>query len=337
MSFGARLDEDCVAPALKPSLVLLRANLDGLKWDFTKPDEYALVGYQRRPEPINSGGFGTVYMYWAPGDQAAVAVKITRAHDPHEVAFLKKSSALSSVIGGRLLYSRRPDVARHDPGRDVVAMEFADEDLVSLIGKLSLKQAVSVGKGLLLDAIRVYEASTDRFIHTDLKPDNCMYVKSVGGPGDAPTLRVVLVDFGSFSPEGEGAKAFTYFPPEILQQPLERARVVVSSGGRIVPATTQQLFTYSLAVLIVQLCSESFAWKVQDLYSNWKRVSKASFQSLVDEVDFSAFISDTMDFKALMLAAGAAERALVALAGARTLRDGLEALEGLEAPCLVSG
>jgi hypothetical protein len=319
MSFGAEFNAECYKSVMSMELSSPRADLTWFQWNPKASPGMGLVWFKANQNAaykvqyvqgrvLNSGSFGVVYLYapQTPGDRerhTAVAVKITKKHDEHEVRFLRDNQARTNVIGGRILYT--------DSAKDVIVMEKATHDLFSLQGFLSVKQAASIAKGLLLDAVKIYDSCPQHYVHTDLKVENCMYVSNADG------LRVVLIDFGGFSPEGGPAGSFSNLPHEVM---LDKPRLVRGS-----PVTTQGLFTYALAVMVLQLCSKDFA----------------SYYSLVDTAFKTAFFSGNpmppRPFSTLMLAAalGTAElEAVLALSRAKTFQEGLAAIQSLDAGCL---
>ena len=85
-------------------------------------------------------------------------------------------------------------------------MEKASGDMTKVC--LSESEALSVAYGIVQDAADIYASSSQKYIHTDVKPENILYVDT---PND---VRVVLGDFGGFCAEGSPYFIATYLPDD---------------------------------------------------------------------------------------------------------------------------
>jgi serine/threonine protein kinase len=250
------------------------------------------VGYVKG-KPLGEGSFGQVTDY-APvrGSGPHVAVKVNKRPDPAEEEFLRNNTATSRAVLGRIV------------GPNAVAMEKADGDLFDFLGKLSVDEGLMLAKGLLQDAIAIYDSSSKHYIHTDLKVENCLYVDT------KDELRVVLADFGGFAPEGKRSFTTTYLPLE-FQRAWNEGVLPVS----------QRVFNYALAVMVLMLISESFA----STFKHYR--AKLPLFQIIQRTGPTA--QSLLDRKVTP----AALRALLALAGAETFARGLDALAAVGESC----
>jgi hypothetical protein len=319
MSFGAPADAQCFEELIRLLPPAEAVDLESLEWLNEEPAGLEVPGYRlvRGVGSIGAAGEVSIYESDAGG---RIAIKITRGVEANERRFVEfldsvanLGKPLHSVVQSRLLFS--------GGGHEVYAMQAASHTLGSLVGQLSVAQAVTIAAGLLRDALSVYRASGKHYVYTDLKLENCMYLHEPTG------LRFVLVDLGSFVEEHKSGGLFCTTPP------LDEVVAYLNGPRRRFLKAHQRLFTYSLAVVLMQLVSAPFY-----------HAHRAQQETLSAAVDFKAQHGTTplswffnrffvTSFERLVGSTHLAHEDkadIVALSEARTLEDGAAVLHRLE-------
>src|SRR5688572_19737903 len=199
---------------------------------------------------IGAGAYGEVWSAWDRGLDREVALKL-RHHDGGGSArrWLEEARRLAQVRHPNVVTVHGAD--EHD-ARAGLWMDRLHgrtlEDLLSLLGPWSAREAAAIGMDLCAALAAVHGAG---LVHGDLKTQNVMREGAPGHPGGAG--RIVLMDFGSAqasaSPVGDAPGTPLYTAPEVL------------AGGRVTAAAD----LYALGVVLYRLVSGRYPVEARSL------------------------------------------------------------------------
>ena len=187
---------------------------------------------------IGAGAYGEVWSAWDRGLDREVALKLRHPDGGGSARrWLEEARRLAQVRHPNVVTVHGAD--EHD-ARAGLWMDRLHgrtlEDLLSLLGPWSAREAAAIGMDLCAALAAVHGAG---LVHGDLKTQNVMREGAPGHPGGAG--RIVLMDFGSAqasaSPVGDAPGTPLYSAPEVL------------AGGRVTPAAD----LYALGVVLYRL------------------------------------------------------------------------------------
>ena len=206
--------------------------------------------------PLGHGSFGEVFAAWDPSLEREVALKLRRP-EAGTLRWLDEARSLARVRHPNVVTVFGADLRDNRAG---MWTEFVDgetlEELVASRGPFEPREAMRIGRDLASALGAVHRTG---LVHGDLKASNVMLERRpdgvtrtmVGGPA---ARRVVLMDFGSASPNLPGDDGAARFAT-----PLYAAPEVLERGS-----TSAAADLYALGVLLYRLVSGYYPIEAKD-------------------------------------------------------------------------